>query len=352
MDINRQYIIEALLKDESFIKWVIEPNAESDDVWKVWEAADPPRMGTVQEARTIISNSLQFRDERLDQASKNTLWLSIQDKILSDEKTVIEENPFRIFSPKLLRYAAVITVLLLASFFTYKFFNIRKDSLTTLSGLKEEYAPAGSKLTLHMDDGSIIKLNAGSRIRFPEKFSATAREVYLEGEAFFEVVKDRTRPFTVHTGSLQTTVHGTSFNINAYPEKKQIEVALVTGKVAVKDEENENVVTYLMPLERVEYSKSSRELVKSNFDPNETMAWNEDVILFKDAGFDDIKTTLERWYGVEFVVEEKPAIGNDFNGRFANMPLEDVLKGISFSLEFDFTIEGKKVVIKNHKTNK
>jgi len=109
--------------------------------------------------------------------------------------------------------------------------------------------PNGQKLSLTLWDGTVVKVNSGSTISFPEEFSDSLREVHLEGEAFFEVNRDILRPFIIKSGNVETVVLGTSFNVNAYPNQEQIKVAVAEGKVKVvgsneaNGEESEVIIT-------------------------------------------------------------------------------------------------------------
>ena len=204
----------------------------------------------------------------------------------------------------------------------------------------------GEKLTLALSDGSVVKLNSDSRIRYREMLDESGvREVFLEGEAFFEVAKDSLRPFIVHTGSLTTTVLGTSFNINAY-SSSELAVSVVSGKVKVQntDEPNRESVL-LLPEEQAYYSSRNAVLIKRKFDYPHVLSWKDGTIYFKDAKFPEVIHALERWYGVDFEIRNEN-IEDGFSGAYTNKSLESVLSGMSYVLNFDFQIKGKKVIIK------
>ncbi len=115
------------------------------------------------------------------------------------------------------------------------FFQFPQDveQIPTIVQIEKSTEP-GQKLSFHLEDGTKVILNAGSKIWYPSNFNIHEREVILEGEAFFEVSKDASRPFRIVTESVVTTALGTSFNINAFPSNENIEIALVTGKVSVE----------------------------------------------------------------------------------------------------------------------
>ena len=206
----------------------------------------------------------------------------------------------------------------------------------------------GQKQTLTLSDGSIVKLNAGSSIFFPEQFGPDSREIKLIGEAFFEVVNDSKRPFSVLTGDIRTVVLGTSFNVNAYPNKNEIEVSLVTGKVKVESTnyaEKAIDPIYLVPGEQASYSLSTLYLKKHKFDSDEMLGWKSGIIYFNNADESTLVSKLEQWYGVEISVVNHTNNKIDISTKFDNATLENVLTSLGYTLGFDFKIDNKKVEI-------
>ena len=201
----------------------------------------------------------------------------------------------------------------------------------------------GMKKSITLSDGTFIKLNADSEIKFPKKFIGETREVYLKGEAFFDVKKDTAHPFIIHSGEISTTVKGTSFNIKAFKNEETIKVSVVTGIVEVENKVSSKLT--LIPNEEAVYNINDKNIIKRPFDLNE-IAWREGVLYFKDCMLGEMITKLERWYGVEFIIENKKvAIKNGYTGKFQNESLNEVLENISFAGNFQFKMEGKKVYI-------
>ncbi|MCG8309270.1 MAG: DUF4974 domain-containing protein [Cytophagales bacterium] len=206
--------------------------------------------------------------------------------------------------------------------------------------------PSGQKSKIYLPDGSEVWLNAESRISFPEFFSEDVREIELEGEAFFEVIKKSNHPFIVRAGDLTTTVLGTSFNVKSFKGDRSIQVALKRGKVKVDVEGSPGRSSvYLEPGEAVEFHKADAQVVKKKIDPDKLSAWKDGVIVFKDADLDEIVQTLSRWYGVKIEVRNPKPEAWTYNGAFDNAILENVLKSISFSEEFSYSINQKNVII-------
>src|SRR5690606_20930247 len=176
-------------------------------------------------------------------------------------------------------YAAAILLisLLFGAYLWYK----KQASHTEL--LVESVVPIVQRDTIMLMDGSRVILNAGSSLRYPERFSGIVREVYLEGEGYFEVAKDPGRPFIVHAGPLKTKVLGTSFNINAYAGQSKMEVSVLTGKVQVEETKSGRSVD-LLPHEKVRYTISDDKFAKIEVaDINKDLAWNTGRMAFEDA---------------------------------------------------------------------
>jgi ferric-dicitrate binding protein FerR (iron transport regulator) len=200
----------------------------------------------------------------------------------------------------------------------------------------------GEKMTITLADSTVIRLNSGSQLRY---LVDASREVFLEGEAFFDVSRDTLHPFLIHTANITTTVLGTSFNIRAFAEDEKIAVSVVTGEVQVEQQKNiPDKIVRLVPGEQAMYNRKDTRMVKGKFDYENVLSWKEGRLHFKNARFSDIEQTLERWYGVDIEVRH-PGIENGFSGSYNRRSLESVLEGMSFVLDFEFEIQDKKVII-------
>lgn len=202
--------------------------------------------------------------------------------------------------------------------------------------------PAGQKSTIYLPDGSKVILNSASKVVYSSDFSLK-REVVVEGEAFFEVKKDPNRPFIVYANGLATTALGTSFNICTY-NKDKIEVALVSGKVSVEEVKSGSKVL-LTPGEVAFHDRKADQLKKTYFDQRTKTLWKDGVIYFDNTPLKDAVMTLERWYGVEIVIENNPEEEPYCTGAFRNDYLSNVLESIAFSLQFEYEINNKRVKI-------
>ena len=239
------------------------------------------------------------------------------------------------------RIAASISLLLLAGVAGYYFFGTNPVSHFAKQ-IRE--TKSGQKATVLLSDGTVVRLNAESRLDYPEVFNGSTREVILSGEAFFEVTHDPLKPFTVITGDIKTTVLGTSFNIQAFQDTN-IAVTLATGKVRVSSANTAVDPLELNPGFQAIYAPSQKRLTRHAVHTGDYIAWKAGVILFNNASEREVLDRLSRWYGVSFKTEGEQSAPWDIQARYKDKSLEFILNSLQYSLGFDYRIEGRKVII-------
>ena len=165
----------------------------------------------------------------------------------------------------------------------------------------QHYAPIGTHEEVILSDGTHVWLNAGSLLVYPSTFTGNSRNVFLAGEAYFDVIKDKKRPFIVSTNFLKMKVLGTTFNVSAYPEDSQVSATLETGilKVMVNDRPE---VYLLKPDDQLIYSSLTGKVIQQKVNVSLHTEWRKGGLLFTNVPFSDIMRTLERMYGVKFHV--------------------------------------------------
>lgn len=343
-----QYELYDFLMDESFRLGVKDPDGPEGHEWKLILETYPEKKSLAEEAAIIIE-SAQYRDLRFSKQEVRTLWSEIRADTFAREK-VSERKIDKSSGTKwrwLLRAAVIILPLVAVSLVVYFSQHTQPSVVETPVAHIEKRTQNGQKLQITFSDGTQVKLNADSKLTYNHPFAPEQREVYLEGEAFFEVTPDPNRPFIVHTGNISTKVLGTSFNIRTYPDEESIEVAVVTGKVMVANNDtmtNHSVV--LQPSEMATYDRRSLITKVASVDIERITAWNQDILVFDNARFDEVVDQLERWYGVEFRVLRQEPIKKGFDGSFQHKSLEHVLEGISYTSDFKYEIKGDIVFIR------
>ncbi|MDN5200081.1 FecR domain-containing protein [Fulvivirgaceae bacterium BMA10] len=332
------------IKDEYFIRWVKDPDEQSDKFWKMWMAKHPEKREECLHARNMISDMGYQYDPELTEGDYVEMFEGVLKK--SRQASLKQQRYNSSILSRTLKIAAVLAIILLSVFGVLRFLPIEQSQVVQLPVITKK-SPMGQKTTTWLDDGTKVHLNAGSDISYPERFSDTVRVVYLKGEAYFEVTKDAERPFIVKTGNVQTTVLGTAFNVRAYPDESKINVAVVEGKVRVENSSSiaKRFKYTITRNQMTSYDLSSQRLTKEDFDPDEILAWTKGIIHFKGANINEIIRTLERWYGVTFVVNRQLNRDKDFSIIYKNKSLTEILEGLSFAFEFEFEINDKTVIL-------
>lgn len=225
------------------------------------------------------------------------------------------------------------------------YFNTNSNEKMIYNTLK---IPYGKKFEVQLSDGTIVYLNAGTSLRYPVQFAKNqSRQVYLTGEAFFEVSKDKAHPFTVNAQEVSVEVLGTKFNVNSYIEDESTNVVLVEGKVSLyKDKKTAENQVYLTPGLKGSNIRGQQKIITESVNTDYYTAWVTGSLVFKNASFDAIIKTLERRYNVT-VINKNKILGKEiFNARFDNEPIEVVLKYFSDSYAIDYKINEDQITIK------
>ena len=203
--------------------------------------------------------------------------------------------------------------------------------------------PKGGEYRIELEDGTKVWINSASRLRYPVVFSGNIREVYLEGEAYFEVQREGDRPFIVHSGEQKVTVLGTSFGISCYASEANDYTTLVSGKVKVDFERGKQSFV-LEPGMQVAYNKESGVAMERKVDVAEFVAWKDGKYIFKQKRLEDILSTLSRWYDFEVFYRNEDVKDVLFSGELRRFDdFSYLLRLIERTSDVKFIID-KKVV--------
>lgn len=203
----------------------------------------------------------------------------------------------------------------------------------------------GEERHLFLPDSSEIWLNAGTVIRYPKSFTGSERTVYLNGEAYFSVRKNESKPFVVTTDFLSVHVLGTQFNVKAYGADDKVIATLTNGRVEVKTENESRI---LKPNEQLSFEKKTSVIRLTEIMPDETNGWLTGQLLFTDASFHEIRETLERKFDVSFDLSDYP-ISDDkkFTVKFyQNENLNDILEILQDVIGFKYETDQKRIILK------
>jgi ferric-dicitrate binding protein FerR (iron transport regulator) len=335
-DIDR-YFEGKLSKKEAkdFLNWLNSPKGEStynDIIEEIWSG---------ESSNTdILSESIKPQIPPYSQ------------KILSTDKIRRSENfnaRKKSRSIKLMVGVAASFILLLSASYIFNlnttFQQVEEPIVSIEVKTIERFTPKGNKKIITLPDGSTVVLNAESKLTYSDDFIQN-RTVTLKGEGFFDVVRDENHPFQVITGNISTTALGTSFNIKAYEGNPNIQVSLATGKVRVENSFDQNLLE-IQPGEAVHYSEDKNILEKQNVDLSKVLGWKDGILQFEKVPFNQIIDDLERWYDVDFrVIGDEKIPDYKCSGTFnPHEYLSNVLEVLSYSVEFDYKINGKEVIL-------
>ena len=201
-----------------------------------------------------------------------------------------------------------------------------------------------SNLSFELEDGTKVTLNANSSLTFPAVFDTNQRNVTLKGEAFFEVAKDKKRPFRVITGDIVTTVLGTKFNVNTNLLNKGVQIALVEGKVAVNYAQKNRTSVVLNPNEVLTFDQENNSLSKNNVDVNEFTGWKDGALKFKNASFNDVSNKLFHYYGIQLINKSNDTNWS-YTGEFVNRDYLSIVKSICYAKKMKFNRFDNTIII-------
>jgi ferric-dicitrate binding protein FerR (iron transport regulator) len=246
------------------------------------------------------------------------------------------------------KYAIAASIVVFISVFVFNIKNGENQKSIVNNIVKE--AKYGQKFEIILPDGSKVFLNSGSKIIYPEKFTKNSRAVTLEGEAFFDVIKNPKKPFVITSSNLKTTVLGTTFNVEAYSELKEIKVTLATGKVSI-DVAGKNVI--LFPAQQAVFSKTNKIIKTHKVDLAKYLDWKNNVLRFENATLGEAVKKLEKWYNVDIELENENLSECKFTGTFKNEDLKTVLESLIFVKEgMNYVITpNNKVILKGNCNN-
>jgi transmembrane sensor len=274
-------------------------------------------------------------------------------------------NPF-------LRYAATIAIILSISFAAIYFW--RNEQF--VAGNDEFYeieAPYGSKTSIKLPDGSRIILNAGSKLSYNMDFGFGSREVYLDGEAYFNVEKHRF-PMVVNTSHIAVRVLGTEFNIKSYPDEDIIETTLVEGTIEIQSFVEPNApVIMLRSNERIVYHKQVQQLDESivisdthpsdsipaaspavpikpfrlarNVDVSTSVSWKDGKYIFRGESLENLAVILSRRFDVSITFEDEDVKNYTYSGTIGDFPIEQVLDALTLTSPITYRIKEKNVFL-------
>jgi ferric-dicitrate binding protein FerR (iron transport regulator) len=247
-----------------------------------------------------------------------------------------KQNPLRRLWQVYAKAAAVLLVpLIIATFYFYQ-----NQVSGTGATWVEIHSPYGARTQFSLPDGSTGWLNSGSIIKYPTHFQSN-RKIDLNGEAYFDVVKNPGSPFLVHTRSVDIKVLGTSFNIVSYDLDSVAEVVVTSGKVEVVANDK-NMKQQLLPNERLVFNNLKNSAEKSEVDVQNYTSWTTGKLIFQNDKLDEVTRKLSRFYNVEFTISPNVDRAQSFRAIMEKENLEEVLRYMKLTMSIDYDIQERK----------
>ncbi len=208
-------------------------------------------------------------------------------------------------------------------------------------------APKGSIAEMILPDGTVIFLNSGSEIKYASDMQAKSREVYLTGEAWFDVQKLKDVPFLVHTDHYDVRVLGTEFNVKAYSEDSEVVTTLEKGSIQIQSTKNLKLKqdVQLVPGEQLVYHKANKTIQVAQVKPGLFSSWKDNKLIFINMNLGELITLLERKYGVNITVRDQQLLNHHYDGTIKNETIIEVLEILQATLPITYSINEQEIII-------
>jgi transmembrane sensor len=354
--------VEDLLKEESFINYCLRKNEQDVHYWETFIAENPGKKELVEEA--VQEYRLLFT--ALAQSDLEEQLESLKKKMTAGENApVIDLKPARRSAVLYRRFSSIaIALLAVVTIGLYLVWKSQRAPIPQPDKIQYVCKP-GERKSFQFPDGTQVILNAGSEIYLNDQYAQNTREVFLKGEAFFEVQHNAAVPFIVHTASMDVKALGTAFNVKSYNNEGRTETVLVRGLVEVTLKKDNNRKLLLHPDEKVLWTENKTgdegaskaaaaavseqalvKPVKKSDDGNmKELAWVQNNLTFEDEPFEEIAYQLNRWYNVNIHFESNDIRQYHFTATFKKEKIEQVLEILKASKRFNYRFEGEQDIV-------
>jgi ferric-dicitrate binding protein FerR (iron transport regulator) len=316
---------------------------------EAWIASHPKNRQLMELMNTVW----QTKEAPVQRSNVKRLWNEVADKagISSNVEDAAKRSARKIkWSPQLqhnlyriLRYAAILMIIGLLPYTIYNGFKI-PSWIQFKSELMTVIVNKGDRQQIRLSDGSTIILDAGSMLKYPEEFNNDIREVFLNGEGFFEVFFNPEKPFIVHAGDAVIEVLGTKFNVRAWHKYKKIQVAVAEGKVSLNSEKGavKDAVILTSGLSSI-LSANELPTQAQMVDIEKHLGWMHNEVIFDNTPLHEILFQLERWYDLQFVLADSSFGKEHLTVHIQSTSIRDILELIATLTDLKYVYNGNTV---------
>lgn len=271
--------------------------------------------------------------------------------------------------------AACIVLVVLAYPYLFTAKKVTDPNIAREAAVNQITVNPGSRTKVQLPDGSQVWVNSDSKLTYQGNFKGNLREVELDGEAYFDVVRDPAHPFIVHTSGIDIKVLGTAFDVKAYTAEPTIEATLIHGSIEVINKAQPGAPKIMLkPHEKLVYNKYQLNIDKDGRDEKDLRAdvkaesdafsftikplnknlpdsniietaWVYNRLSFEEERFSDLALRMERWYNIKITIDNEKLKNYRISGSFENETVEEALKELQFLVSFQFTIKNGEVII-------
>lgn len=347
------YSVEILLLDDGFIDYCLNEHSLQKIHWDTVIADNPQYHEIFTEAKTVIQtlgggltqqDILKQVEKIKNQLPVNGMAVKQPDNRDQYSEALYISNTGELKTKKLkqlLLYAACLLVIVSGTVIFLKYSNAA-ENITAKVQPQLYINDVGKRQEIKLPDGTLVTLNSNSSVSFDENFNGKERVVQLTGEAFFKVMKNESKPFTVKSDQFSATVLGTSFYVFAKHTAKEYKVDLLEGKVLLGNDKSK---VLLAPGEEGTWNDKGNGFSKSAFDTAALNNWLSGKIHFDNATLKDAAALIEKWYSVNIEIKRKDLNKRIIKGDYNNVALDDLLRVMCFSLSCSYTYKNDTVII-------
>ena len=354
------FTVEQLASDDSFIHWANRTDADSEKAWELFLSRHPDMKLKAEQARTLVLNLKKAEAMPQSEMQVEKMWRKIEDRIVRDDIRASKEKRsvwYYSYGVAAALSLAVLSVAAWRALVPQMSGETSSQPAGSVSASEyiEEVNTSGEELRLHLSDGSVVSLAHGSSLRCRRVFTDDdLREVYLTGEGFFEVAKDPTRPFLVHTDEVVTRVLGTSFRVKASEDNKEVVVTVRSGKVSVyalapgeAEAESQKNGVILLPNQQVTYLRDQDSFGKALVaEPRIVLPTIRDSdFTFENTPIKEVFQILQKAYGVEIIFDEEVMNNCFITAPLGSEPLFEKLRIICRTIGAKYETIDARVVI-------
>ncbi len=320
-----------------------------------WANKCPENKKKLNELRQVYNASQQKRCGVSDLFNPESQWKELQARLRdegdlrskinnADHGSEFRSSTLHSATQKIMRVAAIFLVAGLVGVFAYQNW-YQPEPKAEEPVLREVSTANAQRANLTLGDGTKVMLNAGSNVKFPDRFEEDVREVYLEGEAFFDVVRNSEKPFVVHSRGSVIRVLGTSFSVRSYNGEDQVRVVVREGKISFEGESStSDSKTYLQARELGRYYLNEKKIETAQVADMELfMSWKEGYLKFRKEPMQNVAKELERRYGIDVKFKDSEIKEKSLTAFLKSRSIQNVLEVVAMSLDVEYQLQDDQV---------